>query len=67
MAGQLRVLREISTSAPGQVYIKRTLALAYEVRPCFDCGRRSGCEHREPELELVIAAHLGIGAKTWDL
>jgi hypothetical protein len=38
--------------APERVY--RLLALAYHLHPCFYCGARTDCFHRQPELELAL-------------
>lgn len=39
------------------------LQLAYERRACFVCDQYGDCQHRERDLEMVIAQHLGIGAR----
>jgi hypothetical protein len=33
---------------------RRLLLAAYE-RPCFACGRKGDCSHREPRIELLLA------------
>jgi hypothetical protein len=38
------------------------LAHAYRVRPCLICAKPMACRHREPAIELAIAAWRGIGA-----
>jgi hypothetical protein len=59
---------QVLITNPGVIgRINRILALAYKIRPCFHCGLNSTCEHREPEIELLLAARRGIGAQTWAL
>jgi hypothetical protein len=38
------------------------LQLAYERRWCFVCRQYGECQHREDDVEIVIAQYLGIGA-----
>jgi 4'-phosphopantetheinyl transferase EntD len=44
------------------VRVRAILALAYSRRPCWICGVVGFCRHREPVVELAIAAWRGIGA-----
>lgn len=39
------------------------LAAAYQERRCFMCGELGWCRHREPEIEMAIAASYGIGGQ----
>lgn len=66
-AAQIPEIRPLSVSDAWKVYgsmirRERVLALAYHRRACFVCGARQECEHREPNLETVIAQRIGIGA-----
>jgi len=34
--------------------IKGLLETIWKARPCFVCGRSTGCRHRQPEIDLAI-------------